>query len=64
MEMSELNKMDVAKLLELVEGKRKEMLQLRISRAIGQLEKTHRFRELRKDVARIQTVLSARKRAA
>lgn len=64
MEITELQKMDVAKLLELVENKRKEMLQLRISKAIGQLEKTHRFRELRKEVARINTVLSARKRAA
>ena len=47
------------KLLEL----RKEQFNLRFQRANGQLEKTDRVRAVRRDIARIKTVLGA-KRAA
>ena len=35
---------------------RKEQLNLRFQRASGQLEKTHRINEIRKDIARLKTV--------
>jgi large subunit ribosomal protein L29 len=36
---------------------KKEQFNLRFQQATGQLEKTHRVDEVRKDIARIQTVL-------
>ena len=42
---------------------RKEQFNLRFQRASGQLEKTDRVRAVRRDIARIKTVLGA-KRAA
>ena len=43
---------------------RKELLNLRFQRASGQLEGTARVRHARRDIARIKTVLSAKKQAA
>ena len=37
---------------------RKEQFNLRFQKATGQLEKTSRVREVRRDIARIETVLS------
>ena len=42
---------------------KKEQFNLRFQRATGQLEKTARIREVRRDIARIKTV-AAQKRAA
>ena len=36
---------------------KKEQFNLRFQAATGQLEKTHRVNEIRKDIARIKTVL-------
>ena len=36
---------------------KKEQFNLRFQQATGQVEKTHRFDEVRKDIARIKTVL-------
>jgi large subunit ribosomal protein L29 len=41
---------------------KKEQFNLRFQRASGQLEKTSRVREVRKDIARVQTVLSEKNR--
>ena len=43
---------------------KKEQFNLRFQKATGQFEKTHRVNEIRKDVARIQTLLTAQKAAA
>lgn len=40
-----------------------EIFNLRMSQATGNLEKPSRIHELRKDVARMKTVLAERKRA-
>ena len=40
---------------------KKEQFNLRFQRASGQLENTARVRQVRRDIARIQTVLSAAK---
>ena len=42
---------------------KKEQFNLRFQRATGQLEKTARIREVRRDIARVKTV-AAQKRAA
>ena len=41
-------------------GLRKESFNLRFQRASGQLENTARIREVRRDIARIKTVLHQR----
>ncbi|KQS56081.1 50S ribosomal protein L29 [Brevundimonas sp. Leaf363] len=43
---------------------KKEQFNLRFQAATGQLEKTHRVGEIRKDVARISTLLRQQKSAA
>ncbi|MFS8182192.1 50S ribosomal protein L29 [Pseudovibrio denitrificans] len=40
-----------------LEGLKKEQFNLRFQRATGQLENTARVRQVRRDIARIQTVL-------
>ena len=39
---------------------KKEQFNLRFQRATGQMEKTHRVNEIRKDIARIKTVLQSK----
>ena len=39
---------------------KKEQFNLRFQAATGQIEKTHRVNEVRKDIARIKTVLRAK----
>ena len=43
---------------------KKEQFNLRFQSATGQVEKTHRVNEVRKDIARIKTVLHAKQTAA
>lgn len=42
---------------------KKEQFNLRFQKATGQLEKTSRVRELRRDIARIETALSQQAKA-
>jgi large subunit ribosomal protein L29 len=43
---------------------REQLLQLRLRKQTGQVEKTHEIRGLRKDIARFETVLTQKKTAA
>ncbi|BET69296.1 hypothetical protein ASA1KI_42140 [Opitutales bacterium ASA1] len=43
---------------------RQQLLMLRLRRQTGQVEKTHELRASRKDIARMETILSAKKRNA
>ena len=45
-------------------GLKKEQFNLRFQRANGQVENTGRIRTLRRDIARIQTILTEQRRAA
>jgi len=51
-------------LTEEVETLGKEIFNLRFQRASGQLENTARVRQVRRDIARIKTILGERRRAA
>ena len=51
-------------LTEQVEAMGKEIFNLRFQRASGQLENTARVRQVRRDIARIKTVLGERRRQA
>ena len=43
---------------------KKEQFNLRFQKATGQIEKTHRVNEVRKDIARIKTVLRGKQAQA
>ena len=51
-------------LAEQLDDLRKEAFNLRFRKASGQLENTARVRELRRDIARIHTILGERRRAS
>ena len=42
---------------------REQLLQLRLRKNTGQVEKPHLLREYRKDIARLETILHAKKTA-
>lgn len=42
---------------------REQLLQLRLRKQTGQVEKTHELRVLRKDIARLETILTQKKTA-
>ena len=43
---------------------RDQLLQLQLRKQTGQVEKTHELRLLRKDIARLLTILNEKKRAS
>ncbi|PTY07742.1 50S ribosomal protein L29 [Opitutaceae bacterium EW11] len=43
---------------------REKLLQLRLRKQTGQIEKTHELRVIRKDIARLQTAKNAKKTQA
>ncbi len=43
---------------------REKLLQLRLRKQTGQVEKTHELRTLRKDIARLETVATQKKAVA
>jgi large subunit ribosomal protein L29 len=51
-------------LKEQIQELKKEALNLRFQRASGQLEATARIRQVRKDIARVRTVMGERRQAA
>ncbi|EKO39005.1 MAG: ribosomal protein L29 [Solidesulfovibrio magneticus str. Maddingley MBC34] len=62
MKTAELRDLDVEALGKKLSESREELFKLRFQHATAQLEKTHRLREVRKDIARIMTVQNAKKR--
>jgi len=56
----ELRELPDHELLVRIEGAKEELFNLRFQLATGQLDNTARLRELRRDVARIATVLRER----
>ena len=62
--MKDLNTQSVADLqAQLVEAK-KELFNLRFQNATNQLDNTSRIKEVRKNIARIQTVITAKENVA
>ncbi|MEM6559824.1 MAG: 50S ribosomal protein L29 [Myxococcota bacterium] len=52
-----------AELQALLNGKREELHQVGFKHAIGQLRETHQLKGLKRDIARIETVLAEKRRA-
>lgn len=64
MKIDEIRGMTPDQLAEALLNLKKEQFNLRFQAATGQVEKTHRANEVRKDIARIKTVLRAKQAAA
>ena len=59
--MEELKEKSVAELNEDLVAAKKELFNLRFRNATNQLENTSRIKEVKKNIARIQTVLAAQR---
>ncbi|HEY1792410.1 MAG TPA: 50S ribosomal protein L29 [Opitutaceae bacterium] len=44
-----------------IREKRESLLQARVRKQTGQVEKTHELRSIRKDIARLETILTQKK---
>ena len=64
MKASDIRARTVDELSEEVDTLGREIFNLRFQRASGQLENTARVREVRRDIARIKTILGERRRQA
>ena len=64
MKIDEIRGMTPDQLGEALLNLKKEQFNLRFQAATGQVEKTHRVDEVRKDIARIKTVLRSKQAAA
>lgn len=61
MTAKEINELSPAEIDTKVREAREQLLQLRLRKQTGQVEKTHELRSLRKDVARLLTAAKAKK---
>jgi large subunit ribosomal protein L29 len=64
MKIEDVRGMTPDQLAEQLVNLKKEQFNLRFQKATGQVEKTHRVGEVRKDIARIQTVLRTKQAQA
>ena len=64
MKIDEVRGLTPDQLAEQLVSLKKEQFNLRFQKATGQVEKTHRVGEVRKDIARIKTVLRAKQAQA
>ena len=62
--LKELKEKTLAELLAESRSLRQELFNLRLQKASGQLEKPDRLRTLRRDIARIETQISAQRKKA
>ncbi len=63
-EFKELSGLMVDTLLEKEKGLRKELFHLRFQKTLGQTSNPMRIREVRRDLARVLTVMQAKKESA
>ena len=63
MEAKDLREKDVAGLQDELLNLRREQFNLRMARAAGQAAKPDQFNKVRKDIAKVKTVLNEKKRA-
>jgi large subunit ribosomal protein L29 len=62
--IDEVRGMTADQLADALTNLKKEQFNLRFQAATGQIEKTHRVNEIRKDIARVKTVMRAKTPAA
>lgn len=60
----EISELAPAELAAKLTETREKLLQLRLRKQTGQVEKTHELRTLRKEIARLETAATAKKKKA
>ena len=63
MKVKEIRELTTEQLNDKIKEYKDEIFNLRMSQATGNLEKPSRIHELRKDIARMKTILAERERA-
>ena len=61
MKVNELRKLSDKDLVKMIQESKKELFDLWLKQSTGNLDKPSKVRELRKDVARMNTILNERK---
>jgi len=64
MTAKEISALSPAEITTKLRETREQLLQLRLRKQTGQVEKPHLLRAYRKDIARLETVLNAKKKSA
>ncbi|RME69782.1 MAG: 50S ribosomal protein L29 [Verrucomicrobia bacterium] len=64
MKASEIRELSIAEIEKRIRDTRQELLMLRLRKQTGQVEKTHELRQLRRDIARLETILTEKKKSA
>lgn len=64
MTAKEISALSPAEITTKLRETREQLLQLRLRKQTGQVEKPHLLRTYRKDIARLETVLNAKKKSA
>lgn len=64
MTAKEINALSPAEIIIKLSETRHQLLQLRLRKQTGQVEKPHLLRSYRKDIARLETILTAKKNSA
>ena len=59
----EVSELTLVELEKKIRDTRHELLELRLKKKTGQLEKSHMLKELRRDVARLETAAVAKRKA-
>ncbi|MBC2606399.1 50S ribosomal protein L29 [Pelagicoccus albus] len=60
MKTKDIQELSVAEIEKKIRDTRAELLDLRLKKQTGQVEKTHKITEARKDIARMETIRSAK----
>ena len=63
MKVKEIRELSIEELAQKEKGFKKELFNLNFNRKTGSLEKPHRFKLLKRDIARIQTIIRERELA-
>jgi large subunit ribosomal protein L29 len=64
MKAKEIRELSTLEITTKIREIRESLLQSRLRKQTGQVEKTHELRSLRKDVARLETILRQKNKAA
>ena len=60
MKVKEIRDLTTEEVIKKIDDTKEQLFNLRFKQATGNLEKPHEIRELRKDVARLKTILNER----
>jgi large subunit ribosomal protein L29 len=64
MKATEIRELTAVEIQAKLRTSRDQLLQMRLRKQTGQVEKTHELRAIRKDIARLETILLQKQRAA